>query len=77
MPVLLNRMRGLARAAQELVPLGAACHNDFGYCAGEVACCPEAQRYSEGGKSPALQALAAEVDGLPGSVSERRSHLHL
>src|SRR3989441_7507936 len=47
----LNRMRGLARAAQELVPLGAACHNDFGYCAGEVACCPEAQRYSEGGKS--------------------------
>jgi len=32
---------------------------------------------SGGGKSPALQALAAEVDGLPGSVSERRSHLHL
>jgi len=75
MPVLLNRKRGLARAAQELVPLGAACHNDFGCYAGQAACCRSAT--SGGGKSPALQALAAEVDGLPGSVSERRSHLHL
>ena len=58
MPVLLNRKRGLARAAQELVPLGAACHNDFGCYAGQAACCRSAT--SSGGASPALQVLAAE-----------------
>ncbi len=48
MPVPLNRKRGLARATQELVPLGAACHNDFWLLAGQATYCPEAQRYTRG-----------------------------